>query len=77
MSLLTSTTVCRIISRMPDSTHKADLLTAIDCTREAAEVAAKLRDSDLFARIQGMVPATSSAGLAIAQIRDRFQAGFK
>ena len=67
----------RIISRMPDSTTKAELLTAIDCPREAAEVAAKLRDGDLLARIQGLVPATSPAGLAISQIKERFQAGFR
>ena len=62
---------------MPDSTSKAELLTAIDCPREAAEVAAKLRDGDLLARIQGLVPATSPAGLAISQIKERFQAGFR
>ena len=67
----------RIISRMPDSISKAELLTAIDYPREAAEVAAKLRDGDLFARIQGLVPATSPAGLAISQIKERLQTGFR
>ncbi len=62
---------------MPDSIAKAELLTSIDCPREAAEVAAKLRDGDLFAKIQGLVPATSPAGLAISQIKERFQAGFR
>jgi hypothetical protein len=62
---------------MPDSIAKAELFTAIDCPREAAEVAAKIKDNDLFARIQGLVPATSPAGLAISQIRERFQAGFR
>lgn len=42
-----------------------------------AQVAAKLRDSDLFARIQGAVAANSPAGLAIAQIQERFRSGFR
>ncbi len=60
----------------PASIAKAECFTAIDCTREAAEVAAKLRDQDLFARIQALVPATSPAGLAIAQVQERFRSGF-
>ncbi|GAX81388.1 hypothetical protein CEUSTIGMA_g8819.t1 [Chlamydomonas eustigma] len=67
----------RIIAKMPDNITKAEMFTAIGCTREAAEVAAKIRDSDLFAKIQGLVPATSPAGLAIAQIREKFQASFR
>eukprot|EP00878_Enallax_costatus_P010209 GHUV01010657.1.p1 GENE.GHUV01010657.1~~GHUV01010657.1.p1 ORF type:complete len:418 (+),score=91.20 GHUV01010657.1:1911-3164(+) len=63
----------RLISRMPDSRAKADAFEAIQCPREAAEVAAKLRDLDLFARIQNAVSANSPAGLAIAQIKERFQ----
>jgi vacuolar protein sorting-associated protein 16 len=59
---------------MPDSRAKADAFEAIGAQREAAEVAAKLRDGDLFARIQGAVSANSPAGLAIAQLRERFVA---
>lgn len=62
---------------MPDSVSKAELLTAIDCPREAAEVAARLRDGDLFTRIQGLVPATTPAGIAISQIKERLQTGFR
>lgn len=78
MRVLTLTyCTCRIIHRYPDSKAKAELFAAIDCPREAAEVAAKLRDGDLLAKIQGLVPAASPAGLAIAQIRERFQATFR
>ncbi|KAF6254839.1 vacuolar protein sorting-associated protein 16 [Scenedesmus sp. NREL 46B-D3] len=63
----------RLIARMPDSRAKADAYEAVSCPREAAEVAAKLKDSDLLARIQGAVSANSSAGIAIAQIRERLQ----
>lgn len=73
-----SDVLARIIAKMPDSIAKAEAFSAIDCAREAAEVAAKLRDSDLFARIQGAVAANSPAGLAIAQIQERFRAaGFR
>mmetsp|Transcript_11428 Transcript_11428/g.29770 ORF Transcript_11428/g.29770 Transcript_11428/m.29770 type:complete len:737 (+) Transcript_11428:2-2212(+) len=61
----------RLISRQPDSSSKAEQLAALDCTREAAEVAARLRDNALLGRISGMVSATSPAGLAIAQIKER------
>jgi hypothetical protein len=54
---------------------QADLYTSIDCAREAAEVAARLRDTALFTRIQQAVSAQSPAGLAIAQIRERLLAG--
>ncbi len=60
---------------MPDSTAKAEAYAAIDYPREAAEVAARLRDGDLLGRIQGAVSAHSPAGLAIAQIRERLQGG--
>jgi hypothetical protein len=62
---------------MPDSTRKAEEFTAIDCAREAAEVAGRLRDGDLFSRIQGAVGAGHPAALAIAQLRDKFQMGLK
>ena len=62
---------------MPDSASKAEEFNAAGLPREAAEVAAKLGNTDLFARIQGAVTATSPAGLAIAQIRERFQSTFK
>lgn len=57
---------------MPDSARKAEEYAAIDYQREAAEVAAKLKDSDMLARIQAAVSANSPAGLAIAQIKERF-----
>ena len=63
---------CRLIQRMPDNIAKAECFTAIECTREAAEVAAKLKDQDLFARIQGL---SNTRGLAIAQ--ERFRTGFR
>lgn len=57
---------------MQDSSAKAEAYEAISCPREAAEVAAKLRDSALFARIQGAVGQNTAAGIAIAQIAERF-----
>jgi hypothetical protein len=36
-------------------------------------VAAKLKDSDLLARISAAVNPNSAPGIAIAQIRERFQ----
>lgn len=67
-------TLCRLIARMPDSAAKAEAFNAINCPREAAAVAAALKDMDLFARIQGAVSANSPAGLGIAQIKERFWA---
>jgi hypothetical protein len=62
---------------MPDSRAKADAYEAISCPREAAEVAAKLKDSALFNRIQEAVIAGGSAngpaGVYIAQLRERLQ----
>lgn len=69
--------LARLIARMPDSARKAEEFASVDCQREAAEVAAKLRDGDLFARIQNAVSAASPAGIAIAQIKERFQASFR
>ncbi len=56
---------------------QAEAYAGIEYTRQAAEVAAKLRDGDLFGRIQEAVSANSPAGLAIAQIKDRFQSTFR
>ncbi|KAF8057673.1 VCL1 [Scenedesmus sp. PABB004] len=66
--------LARLISRAPDCRAKADAFEAAGCPREAAEVAAKLRDGDLLARIGGAVAPNSAAGLAIAQLREAFQA---
>ena len=41
--------------------------------REAAETAAKSRDSDMLSKIQGLVGGTSPLGLAVTQIKDRLQ----
>ena len=62
----------RLIARMPDGARKAEAFAAIDCAREAAEVAARIRDGDLFARLTAAVNPGSAAGLAIAQVRERF-----
>lgn len=67
----------RFVSRLPDTAHKAEEYAALGYQREAAEVAAKLRDGDLFGRIQAAVSANSPAGLAIAQLKDRFQSSFR
>lgn len=40
-------------------------------------MAAKLKDGDLFGRIQAAVSANSPAGAAIQQMRDRLQASFR
>lgn len=44
-------------------------------TRTRPQVAARLRDNALLGRISGMVSASSPAGLAISQIRERFGVG--
>jgi len=69
--------LARLIARLPDTPRKAEEYASIDYAREAAEVAAKLRDGDLLARLSAAVSANSPAGLAIAQIRDRFQSTFR
>eukprot|EP00775_Hariotina_reticulata_P009376 gene9376-9539_t len=67
----------RLISHMPDSRAKAAAYEGIGCPREAAEVAAKLRDGALFARIQDAINPSTPAGIAIAQIKERFQSSFR
>lgn len=62
---------------MPDSAEKAEEYSSIGMAQQAAEVAAKLRDSALLARIHAAVAAGSPAGLAIAQIRERLQSTFR
>lgn len=62
----------RFVTRLPDSSAKAEEYSALGYAREAAEVAAKLKDGDLLARLQGAVSTNSAAGLAIAQMRERF-----
>ncbi|KAG2436636.1 hypothetical protein HXX76_006164 [Chlamydomonas incerta] len=63
----------RLVARLPDSPAKAEEFSALGLAREAAEVAARIKDTDLFARIQSAVAAGSPAALAIAQIKERFQ----
>jgi hypothetical protein len=41
------------------------------------KVAARIKDNDLFARIQAAVAPGSAAGLAIAQVRERFSAALR
>ncbi|GLC37683.1 hypothetical protein PLESTM_000635700 [Pleodorina starrii] len=67
----------RLVARLPDSPAKAGEYSALGLAREAAEVAARIKDTDLFARIQSAVAAGSPAALAIAQIRERFQSTFR
>ncbi|PNH09648.1 Vacuolar protein sorting-associated protein 16 [Tetrabaena socialis] len=67
----------RLVARLPDSSAKAEEYSALGLAREAAEVAAKIKDTDLFARIQSAVAAGSPAALAIAQIKERFQSTFR
>jgi hypothetical protein len=67
----------RLISHMPDSRAKAAAFEGIGCPREAAEVAAKLRDGALFARIQDAINPSTPAGIAIAQIKERVQSSFR
>lgn len=67
----------RFIGRLPDSGKKAEEYSTIDYQQQAAEVAAKLKDGDLFVRIQNAVSANSPAGVAIQQMKDRLQMGFR
>ena len=63
----------RIVSKMPDSGAKAELYQGLDAAREAAEVAAKLKDADLFGRIQALVPTSNPAFFTIQQMQQRFR----
>ncbi|KAG2491741.1 hypothetical protein HYH03_009904 [Edaphochlamys debaryana] len=67
----------RLIARLPDSPAKAEEFSALGLAREAAEVAARIKDSDLFTRIQSAVAAGSPAALAIAQLREKLGASFR
>ncbi|GFR52294.1 hypothetical protein Agub_g14829, partial [Astrephomene gubernaculifera] len=69
--------LAKLISRLPDSPSKAEQLEGLGLAREAAEVAARIKDSDLFGRIQSAVAVGSPAGQAIAQLRDKFQSTFR
>jgi hypothetical protein len=40
-------------------------------------VAARIKDNDLFSRIQAAVAPSSAAGLAIAQVRERFASALR
>lgn len=41
--------------------------------QEAAETAAKSKDSDMLSKIQSLVGGTSPLGLAVTQLKDRLQ----
>jgi hypothetical protein len=62
---------------MPDSAAKAEAYAAINYEREGAELAVRMRDGDLFSRIQAAVSANSPAGVAIQQMRERVQSTFR
>lgn len=64
---------CRLIGRMPDGTKKAEEFTAIKMYQEAAETAAKSRDSDMLSKIQSLVGGSSPLGMAVTQLKDRLQ----
>jgi hypothetical protein len=64
---------CRFIAKLPDGKKKAEEYTALKMYREAAETAAKSRDSDMLSKIQSLVGGTSPLGLAVTQIKDRLQ----
>lgn len=69
------TIVCRFIARLPDGKAKAEEYTAVKMYKEAAETAAHSKDSDMLSKIQGLVGSASPIGLAVAQVKDRLQAG--
>ena len=62
----------RIVGKMTDSVSKAELYQSLDAARDAAEVAARLKDADLFSRIQALVPTSSPAFYSLQQMQQRF-----
>ncbi len=65
----------RFIARLPDGKHKAEEYAAARMFQEAAECAARARDSDMLSKLQDTLGTTSPLGLAVAQIKERLQAG--
>ena len=68
-------TARRFIARLPDGKHKAEEYAAARMFQEAAECAARARDSDMLSKLQDTLGTTSPLGLAVAQIKERLQAG--
>ncbi len=69
--------VSRFIARLPDGPKKAEEYAAVGLFREAAEAAARARDSDMLTKIQGMVGTSSPLGVAVTQIKDRLQSSLR
>lgn len=72
---LTSGACTRFIARLPDGKHKAEEYAAVKMFQEAAECAARSRDSDMLSKIQDTLGTSSPLGLAVAQIKERLQTG--
>ena len=62
----------RIVGKMADSVAKAEIYQSMDAARDAAEVATRLKDADLFSRIQALVPTSSPAFYTLQQMQQRF-----
>eukprot|EP00884_Botryococcus_braunii_P014408 jgi/Botrbrau1/22969/Bobra.0030s0041.1 len=60
-----------------DGAKKAEEYAAVGLYREAAEAAARARDSDMLTKIQGMVGTSSPLGVAVSQIKDRLQSSLR
>lgn len=65
----------RIIARLPDGKRKAEEYAAAGLLQEAAECAARARDSDMLGKLQDMVGTVSPLGVAVAQLKERLQPG--
>ncbi|KAK9907253.1 hypothetical protein WJX75_000093 [Coccomyxa subellipsoidea] len=68
-------TVSRIIARLPDGKRKAEEYAAAGLLQEAAECAARARDSDMLSKLQDMIGTVSPLGVAVGQLKDRLQSG--
>ncbi len=66
---------CRIIGRLPDGKKKAEEYAAAGLLKEAAECAARARDSDMLSKLQDMIGTVSPLGVAVSQLKDRLQSG--
>lgn len=43
--------------------------------QEAAETAARVRDSDMLAKLQARIGTTSALGVAVSQLKERLASG--
>lgn len=65
----------RIIGRLPDGKRKAEEFAGAGLLQEAAETAARVRDSDMLTKLQARIGTTSALGVAVSQLKERLASG--